>query len=452
MRKSKKFLAVTLALILAFSVMIVGASTVNAGALSKITINGVIYNTDASVSIYWSENSSCSYYQIAKLKLGDKSYTYTDVSYFSTFYNDKNVSSGTIYYYQIRQVRVMNGVTSYGPWSSTKSVTTLYRPTVTSLNDMHTMLNINWNKIKGVSHYRLAFKRLSDKAWNYRNVNSTYYNVPNPTMYETYAVQVCPMNGSIAGQWSQVRYVLIGASYIKPEIKSVSKGVNDYLSSIVWEYTLPCKEYYLYVQKAGDGYWTNKLYRDVEGVYNYGKWRLEDGNTYYFQVRALDNYGNWSPFSKVFTYFAKEPDVTEKKDLKSMLTSHKWRFSVHDESDSMKLDYNWLLEFKPNGIWSMDMVNSVDGEASSDKLRGLWQLDGTTLTVMLLNEEKPIYDSAEMLLFADDLTDEKIDKGLIPELPFLPGDISSYDPANDSPLWYVSDKYFCFYTMLFTAE
>ena len=76
----------------------------------------------------------------------------------------------------------------------------------------------------------------------------------------------------------------------------------------------------------------------------------------------------------------------------------------------------------------------------------------TVTTELTLNEEKPIYDSAEMLLFADDLTDEKIDKGLIPELPFLPGDISSYDPANDSPLWYVSDKYFCFYTMLFTAE
>ena len=82
-------------------------------------------------------------------------------------YNDKNIVSGTIYYYQVRTVNKVGKTAYYSSWSNTKSIlTTLYKPsTVTSLNYINNnTLNINWNSIKGVSHYRSAFKRLSDKA------------------------------------------------------------------------------------------------------------------------------------------------------------------------------------------------------------------------------------------------------------------------------------------------
>ena len=455
MKKFKKILAVTLALVLALSVMVVGASTISVSALSRVSVTSISYNKDASVSLAWSKNSSCSYYQIARKKLGDKGYTYTNVSYFNgQYYNDKNVVSGTVYYYQVRPVNMLGSGKTYGPWSSTKAVTTLYRPTVTSLNDMRTKLNINWNKIKGVSHYRLAFKRLSDKAWNYRTVKSTYYNVPNPTLEETYAVQVCPMNGNIAGQWSEARYITIGFAHVKPVFESVSQDPREEgYTSVIWSYALPCEKYYLYTQKAGDGYWTHDIINDIEGFYNYSYTHLQNGNTYYFQVRALDKYGNWGAFSKVYTYQAKKQD--EKKDLSKMLTSHKWRYSAHEQSDYMKLDYEWLLEFKEDGTWAMDMDNAVDGNFATHTMKGTWRLDGTALTVEFKDEEIPAFNETDLLVFADDMTDEKIEtEGIEAMISPYPDDLSDDERFWYIPQikWYVSDKYFCLYTIIFTAE
>jgi hypothetical protein len=455
MKKSKRILAVTLALIMTFSVMVVGASTISVSALSRESVTSISYNKDASVSLTWSKNGSCTYYQIARKKLGDKNYTYTDVGYFSgQYYNDKNVVSGTIYYYQVRPVIMLAGGKTYGPWSSTKAVTTLYRPTVTSLNDMRTKLNINWNKIKGVSHYRLAFKRLSDKAWNYRTVKSTYYNVSNPTPEETYAVQVCPMNGNIAGQWSEARFIRIGFAHVKPVFESITPDTRGKgYTSIIWSFSLPCEKYYLYTQKAGDGYWTHDIIDDTEGFYNYSYTHLQNGNTYYFQVRALDKYGNWGAFSKVYTYQAKQPDESEKKDLRKMLTSHKWRYSIHEDSDYMKLDYDWLLEFKKDGTWAMDMNNSVDDDPVSHTLRGTWRIDGTALSVVFKDEEIPEFNETDLFIFADDMTDEKIEAGDLEPM------ISLYDVLDEEMFlyrpqgkWYVSDKYFCLHTLLFNAE
>lgn len=459
MKKSKRILAVTLALVIILSAMVVGASTISVSALSKVSITSISYNTNASVSLSWSKNGSCTYYQIAKKKLGDKNYTYIDVSYsfFSgQYYNDKNVVSGTVYYYQVRPVNMLASGKTYGPWSSTKAVTTLYRPTVTSLNDMGSKLNINWNKIKGVSHYRLAFKRLSDKAWNYRTVKSTYYNVPNPTLEATYAVQVCPMNGNIAGQWSEARFINIGFARVKPVIQSVSQYTReDGYTSVIWAYPFPCEKYYLYTQKAGDGYWTHDIIDDTEGFYNYSYTHLQNGNTYYFQVRALDKYGNWGAFSKVYTYHAKKQDDSEKKDLRKILTSHKWRYSLHENSDFMKLNYDWLLEFKEDGTWAMDMNNAVDDYSDFHTLRGTWRLDGTALTVVFKDEEISEFNETDVFVFADDMTDEKLETEGIEAMIFPYSEDFSYDEMFwyvSKTKWYVSDKYFCLHSLVFTAQ
>ena len=121
----------------------------------------------------------------------------------------------------------------------------------------------------------------------------------------------------------------------------------------------------------------------------------------------------------------------------------------------MKLSYKWLLELKDDGTWAMDMDNSVDDESASHTLRGTWKLEGTTLTVVMKDEEISEFNTTEVLEFADDLTDEKIEKdGITPEISSNPNDTSTDDLLNYSPQtkWYVSDKYFCFYTFLFTAE
>ena len=462
MKNMKKILSVTLALIMILGVMAAGVPTMTAGAAGKaasVSLKSTAYNSNATVTIGWQRSSGgATGYQIAKKKLGDKSYTYIYVGGGNTkSYNDKSIVCGTVYYYQVRTVNKIGKTAYYSSWSNTKSITTLYKPTVTSINNINNKLNINWNSIKGVSHYRLAFKRLSDKAWNFRDVKNRYYNVPNPTYGEFYAVQVRPMNGNIAGPWSEVDYTIAGmAPTNTPVIEVASQDTqNSEYTSVVWSYPSECEKYYFYVQKAGDGYWTHSIVDDIDGRYNYKSMPLSGGNTYYFQVRALDKYGNWSPFSKVYKYYVKKADEVEKRDLRELLTSHKWIYSVHEDDVSMKLDYEWLLELKEDGTWSMDTDNAVDDSSSSHTLRGTWRLDGTALTVEMRDEEISVFNETDLLIFAEDMTDEKVESyDLSPLYHEYPDDISEIDYFLYLPplKWYVSDKYFCFHTFIFNAQ
>ena len=62
----------------------------------------------------------------------------------------------------------------------------------------------------------------------------------------------------------------------------------------------------------------------------------------------------------------KTEDEAEKRDLRKLLTSHKWIYSVHEDSGSMKLDYDWRLELKEDGTWAIDILNNaVDNSSSS---------------------------------------------------------------------------------------
>ena len=168
MRKTKNILSVTLALIIAMSTLLVGTSAITANTATKpvkVTLKSTVYRSDATVTLGWTAASGASGYQIAKKRITDKGYTYLTAT--GTSYNDKKIIPGTIYYYQVRSIYKSGKTTTYGAWSNTKSITTLYRPTVTGLTYFDNQpLIIDWNRIKGVSHYKLAFKRSTDKVWN----------------------------------------------------------------------------------------------------------------------------------------------------------------------------------------------------------------------------------------------------------------------------------------------
>lgn len=315
MRKTKKILSITLALIIAMSTLIVNTSAITANAATKpvkVTLKSTVYRSDATVTLGWTAAAGASGYQIAKKRITDKGYTYLTAT--GTSYNDKKIIPGTIYYYQVRSIYKSGKTTAYGAWSNSKSITTLYRPDITNLGYLNgNMLNINWNKIMGISHYKLAFKRSTDKAWNYRDVKSTYYNVPNATRGARYYVQVCPMNGKIAGQWSSARNILIGINYFKPAIKDVyiTNQEDEDCIAIDWTFPIQCDGCEIYCKKASDADWSSSFRAsekfDGESIdyINMEAWEIERGNTYYFQVRAVER--EFSKFSSVYSFYV--PDA-----------------------------------------------------------------------------------------------------------------------------------------------
>lgn len=183
------------------------SNVVSCTYVRNTTLQSTAYNSNGSVTVGWAVAPGANGYAIAKKRSTDKSYTYYYTS--STSFNDKNVVGGALYYYQIRPYYTNGKSAAYSDWSNTKTITTLFRPTVTNMNATAARLNINWNSIKGAQEYKVAFKRSYDSAWNFRTTISRYYNVPNPTRGATYYVQVCAISGNLAGQYSTVNSIKI---------------------------------------------------------------------------------------------------------------------------------------------------------------------------------------------------------------------------------------------------
>lgn len=271
------------------------------GSSMNTTINSISYNSNATVTLSWSKASSANKYEIAKKKLNDKNYTklYTT----STTFNDRSVSCGTIYYYQIRPLYTSGASTIYGKWSNVKAITTLYRPTITNMNITSARLNINWNKIKGVTKYKVAFKRATDKAWNYRETKSNYYNVVKPTPNVTYYVQVCPMNGSIMGQYSKASSIAL-YTIAKPVVSAKFNGSRVDLS---WKAVPGATGY----QIAKKSYYDTNFYYYYVNTPSFTDYDFVWDTSNYYQVRAYSGstYGPWSSVATVSTLQAPEVEV-----------------------------------------------------------------------------------------------------------------------------------------------
>ena len=122
------------------------SNVVSCTYVRNTTLQSTVYNSNGSVTVGWAVAPGANGYAIAKKRSTDKSYTYYYTS--STSFNDKNVVGGALYYYQIRPYYTNGKSAAYSDWSNTKTITTLFRPTVTNMNATAARLNINWNSIK----------------------------------------------------------------------------------------------------------------------------------------------------------------------------------------------------------------------------------------------------------------------------------------------------------------
>ena len=246
----------------------IGANGVNGGfaKVSSMThvrptrLISTAYNTNASITVGWEPADGANGYAIAKKRPTDKGYTYYYTA--DTTFTDTKVEGGTIYYYQIRPYYTNGKSAAYGPWSNTKTLTTLYRPTVNNVNSTVENMNINWNSIFCAESYKIAFMREGDTAWNFRTTSKTYYNIPYPTQGAKYFIQVQPTNGRLAGQWSEVY-----TQDVEPLGVPAITGIETTYDKITfnWDAVKEAKAYDIAFRRTvdGEGVWHHKYTSDT---------------------------------------------------------------------------------------------------------------------------------------------------------------------------------------------
>ena len=290
-------------------------------------------------TLKWNAVSGAAKYEVYRARSKDGDYikysTVTGTSYTNTDY----IENGNTYYYKVRALDA-NGTA--GAWSSIVSVTyraastgTLSAPTVTGGNDSQGRPTLTWKAVTGAAKYEVYRARSKDGDYiKYSTVTGTSYTnisyIENGNTYY-YKVRALDANGT-AGAWSSIVSVTYRAASTGTLSAPTVTGGNDAQGrpTLKWNVVSGAAKYEVYRARSRSGDYIK--YSTVTGTSYTNTSYIEDGNTYYYKVRALDANGTagaWSSIVSV-TYCAAStgtlsaPTVTGGNDSQGRPTL-KWK-------------------------------------------------------------------------------------------------------------------------------
>ncbi len=268
-------------------------------------------------TLKWKAVSGAAKYEVYRARSKDGDYikysTVTGTSYTNTSY----IENGNTYYYKVRALK-SDGTA--GAWSSIVAVTykqTLPAPTVTGGNDAQGRPTLKWNAVTGAAKYEVYRARSKDGDYiKYSTVTGTSYTntsyIENGNTYY-YKVRALKSDGT-AGAWSSIVSVTYKQTLSAPSVT----GGNDAQGrpTLTWNAVSGAAKYEVYRARSKDGDYIK--YSTVTGTSYTNTSYIENGNTYYYKVRALDANGAASAWSSIVSVTYKQtlpaPTVTGGND------------------------------------------------------------------------------------------------------------------------------------------
>ena len=281
-------------------------------------------------TLKWNAVTGAAKYEVYRARSKDGDYTKYSTVTGTSYTNTSYIEDGNTYYYK---VRALDADGTAGAWSSVVSVTykqILPAPTVTGGNDSQGRPTLTWKAVSGAAKYEVYRARSKDGDYiKYSTVTGTSYTntsyIENGNTYY-YKVRALNANGT-AGAWSSVVSVTYKQTLSAPTVT----GGNDAQGrpTLKWNAVSGAAKYEVYRARSKDGDYIK--YSTVTGTSYTNTSYIEDGNTYYYKVRALKSDGTagaWSSIVSV-TYRAAStgtlsaPSVTGGKDSQGRPTL-KW--------------------------------------------------------------------------------------------------------------------------------
>ena len=278
-------------------------------------------------TLTWKVVTGAAKYEVYRARSKDGDYikysTVTGTSYTNTSY----IESGSTYYYKVRALDA-NGTA--GAWSSIVSVTykqTLSAPTVTGGNDSQGRPTLTWKVVTGAAKYEVYRARsLNGDYIKYATVTGTSYT--NTSYIEDgntyyYKVRALKSDGT-AGAWSSIVSVTYRAASTGTLSAPAVTGGNDSQGrpTLKWNAVTGAAKYEVYRARSKDGDYIK--YSTVTGTSYTNTSYIENGNTYYYKVRALKSDGTAGAWSSVVSVTYKQtlpaPTVTGGNDAQGRPT------------------------------------------------------------------------------------------------------------------------------------
>ena len=321
------------------SIVSVTYRAASTGTLPAPTVTG---GNDAQgrPTLKWNAVSGAAKYEVYRARSMNGDYikysTVTGTSYTNTSY----IESGNTYYYKVRALDA-NGTA--GAWSSVVSVTykqTLSAPSVTGGNDAQGRPTLKWNAVSGAAKYEVYRARSMNGDYiKYSTVTGTSYTnisyIENGNTYY-YKVRALDADGT-AGAWSSIVSVTYRAASTGTLSAPTVTGGNDSQGrpTLKWNAVSGAAKYEVYRARSKDGDYIK--YSTVTGTSYTNTSYIENGNTYYYKVRALDANGTAGAWSSIVS-------VTYRKPAAATVASGKC-----GDSASWKLDAEGTLTISGSG-------------------------------------------------------------------------------------------------------
>ena len=313
------------------SIVSVTYRAASTGNLSAPAVTGG-NDSQGRPTLRWKAVSGAAKYEVYRARSKDGDYikysTVTGTSYTNISY----IENGNTYYYK---VRALDADGTAGAWSSIVSVTykqTLSAPTVTGGNDSQGRPTLKWNTVTGAAKYEVYRARsLNGDYIKYSTVTGTSYTntsyIENGNTYY-YKVRALKSDGT-AGAWSSIVSVTYRAASTGTLPAPTVTGGNDAQGrpTLKWNAVSGAAKYEVYRARSLNGDYIK--YSTVTGTSYTNTSYIEDGNTYYYKVRALKSDGTAGAWSSIVavTYQPKQtltaPTVTGGNDSQGRPTL-KW--------------------------------------------------------------------------------------------------------------------------------
>ena len=277
-------------------------------------------------TLKWNAVSGAAKYEVYRARSKDGDYIKYSTTTGTSYTNISYIENGNTYYYKVRALDA-NGTA--GAWSSIVSVTykqTLPAPTVTGGNDAQGRPTLTWKAVTGAAKYEVYRARSMNGDYiKYSTVTGTSYTntsyIENGTTYY-YKVRALDANGT-AGPWSDVVAVTCRLGLTAPSVT----GGNDSQGrpTLKWDKVAGAAKYEVYRARSLNGDYIK--YSTVTGTSYTNISYIENGNTYYYKVRALGSDGTAGAWSSVVSVTYKQtlsaPSVTGGNDSQGRPTL-KW--------------------------------------------------------------------------------------------------------------------------------
>ena len=268
-------------------------------------------------TLKWNAVTGAAKYEVYRSYSENGTYTKYSTTTGTSYTNTGYIENGNTYYYKVRALDA-NGTA--GAWSSVVSVTykqTLPAPTVTGGNDAQGRPTLKWNAVSGAAKYEVYRARSKDGDYiKYSTVTGTSYTntsyIENDNTYY-YKVRALDASGT-AGAWSSVVSVTYKQTLPAPTLT----GGNDSQGrpTLKWNAVTGAAKYEVYRARSLNGDYIK--YSTVTGTSYTNTSYIEDGNTYYYKVRALGSDGTAGAWSSVVSVTYKQtlsaPTVTGGND------------------------------------------------------------------------------------------------------------------------------------------